>query len=77
MEFDKNGDAAVLSDELEGSLTDAGGKIASRDRGVVLLTGCSRRNRRTFEASQTVTVYRWAPLASTCRRSRIPIPVFL
>jgi hypothetical protein len=54
----KNGDAAVLSDELEGSLTDAGGKIRFKDRGVYMLTGTlTDETGRTFEASQTVTVY--------------------
>ncbi len=54
----KNGDAAVLSDELEGSLTDAGGKIRFKDRGVYMLTGTlTDEIGRTFEASQTVTVY--------------------
>lgn len=54
----KNGDAAVLSDELEGSLTDAGGKIRFKDRGVYMLTGMlTDETGRTFEASQTVTVY--------------------
>jgi hypothetical protein len=54
----KNGDAAVLSDELEGFLTDAGGKIRFKDRGVYMLNGTlTDETGRTFEASQTVTVY--------------------
>ncbi|UWG96032.1 S-layer homology domain-containing protein [Dehalobacter sp. DCM] len=54
----KNGKAAVLSDELEGTLTDAGGSIRFKDKGVYMLTGTlTDETGRTFEASQTVTVY--------------------
>lgn len=54
----KNGEAAVLSDELDGTLTDAGGKIRFKDKGVYMLTGTiTDETGRTFEASQTVTIY--------------------
>jgi len=54
----KNGEAAILSDELEGALTDTGGSIRFKDKGVYMLTGTlTDKTGRTFEASQTVTVY--------------------
>lgn len=54
----KNGEAAVLSDELEGALTDAGGSVRFKDKGVYMLTGTlTDETGRTFEASQTVAVY--------------------
>jgi hypothetical protein len=54
----KNGEAAVLSDELEGTLTDEGGSIRFKDKGVYMLTGTlTDETGRTFETSQTVTVY--------------------
>jgi hypothetical protein len=58
----KNGEPAVLADELEGSLTDAGGTIRFTGKGVYMLSGTlTDETGRVFEASQTITVY---PLAS-------------
>ncbi len=55
----KNGeDAEELADKLEGALTNDGGKIRFRDKGVYMLTGTlTDETGRTFEASGTVTVY--------------------
>lgn len=54
----KNGEAAVLADEVEGSLTNDGGKIRFKDKGVYMLTGSiADETGRTFEASQTITIY--------------------
>jgi len=54
----KNGEAAVLADELEGALTNGGGKIRFKDKGVYMLTGSiTDETGRTFEASQTITIY--------------------
>ncbi|HHV12617.1 MAG TPA: S-layer homology domain-containing protein, partial [Clostridiales bacterium] len=54
----KNGEAAVLADELEGALTSDGGKIRFKDKGVYLLTASvTDETGRTFEASQTITIY--------------------
>jgi len=54
----KNGEAAVLADEVEGSLTNDGGKIRFKDKGVYMLTGTLiDETGRTFEASQTITIY--------------------
>lgn len=54
----KNGEAAVLSDELDGTLTNDGGKIRFKDKGVYMLTGTiTDETGRIFEASQTVTIY--------------------
>ena len=54
----KNGEAAVLADELEGSLTDTGGNIRFKDKGVHMLTGAlADETGRTFEASHTITIY--------------------
>ncbi|HAP5500116.1 TPA: S-layer homology domain-containing protein [Enterococcus faecalis] len=54
----KNGETAVLADELEGSLTNDGGKIRLKDKGVFMLTGAiTDETGRTFEASQTITIY--------------------
>jgi hypothetical protein len=54
----KNGEPAALSDELEGTLTDAGGKVRFKDKGVYRITGTlTDETGRAFEASQTVTVY--------------------
>lgn len=54
----KNGEAAVLGDELEGTLTNDGGKIRFKDKGVYMLTGTlTDVTGRTFEASKTITVY--------------------
>jgi large repetitive protein len=54
----KNGEAAVLGDELEGTLTNDGGKIRFKDKGVYMLTGTlADVTGRTFEASKTITVY--------------------
>lgn len=54
----KNGEAAVLADELEGSLTNGGGTVRFKDKGVYMLTGTlTDETGRTFEASDTVTVY--------------------
>ena len=58
----KNGAAAALGDELEGSLTNDGGKIRFKDKGVYMLTGTlTDETGRSFEASRTITVY---PVAS-------------
>ena len=54
----KNGDTAVLADELEGSLTNDGGKIRFKDKGVYMLTGSiTDETGRIFEASETITIY--------------------
>lgn len=54
----KNGEAAVLADELEGALTSDGGKIRFKDKGVYLLTASmTDETGRTFEASQSITIY--------------------
>lgn len=54
----KNGETAALSDELDGTLTDAGGSIRFKDKGVYMLTGTlTDETGRIFEAAQTVTVY--------------------
>lgn len=54
----KNGEPAVLADELEGSLTDAGGTIRFTGKGVYMLSGTlTDETGRVFEASQTITVY--------------------
>jgi len=54
----KNGEAAVLADELEGNLTNDGGTVCFKDKGVYMLTGTlTDETGRTFEASDTVTVY--------------------
>lgn len=54
----KNGEAAVLGGELEGGLADDGGNIRFKDKGVYMLTGTlTDETGRTFEASQTITIY--------------------
>jgi hypothetical protein len=54
----KNGEAAEIAEELEGSLTDEGGKVRFKDKGVYRLTGTlTDETGRTFEASQAVTIY--------------------
>ena len=54
----KNGEAAALTDTVEGTLDNQGGKIRFLDKGVYTLTGTLTDDTgRTFEASQTVTVY--------------------
>ena len=54
----KNGAPATLTDELEGTLNDSGGKIRFKDKGVYMLTiKLTDETGRSFEASQTVTVY--------------------
>ena len=54
----KNGESAVLCDELEGTLTDAGGSIRFKDKGVYMLTGTLiDETGRIFEAAQTITIY--------------------
>ncbi|WP_243126687.1 S-layer homology domain-containing protein [Clostridium sp. HBUAS56010] len=54
----KNGESAEIAEELEGSLTDAGGKVRFKDKGVYRLTGTlTDETGRTFEASQAVTIY--------------------
>ncbi|UWG97460.1 S-layer homology domain-containing protein [Dehalobacter sp. DCM] len=54
----KNGETAVLADELEGSLTNDGGKIRFKDKGVYMLTGAiTDETDRIFETSKTITIY--------------------
>jgi len=54
----QNGKTAVIADELEGTLTNDGGKIRFKDKGVYLLTGTlTDETGRTFESSQTITIY--------------------
>ncbi|BAE86358.1 S-layer homology domain-containing protein [Desulfitobacterium hafniense] len=54
----KNGEAAELADELEGTLTNEGGGIRFRDKGVYRLTGSvTDLTDRTFAASWTTTIY--------------------
>jgi hypothetical protein len=54
----KNGESAVLADELEHSLTDDGGTVRFKDKGVYMLTGTlTDETGRSFEVSDTITVY--------------------
>lgn len=54
----KNGEAAVLADELEGTLTNDGGKIRFKDKGVYsIIASVTDEAGRTFEATQTITIY--------------------
>jgi len=54
----KNGEAAALTDAVEGTLENQGGKIRFLDKGVYTLTGTlTDETGSAFEASQTVTVY--------------------
>lgn len=54
----RNGEAAGLSDALEGTLTNEGGNIRFKDKGVYMLTGAiTDETGRIFEASQTITIY--------------------
>ncbi|MEA5022209.1 S-layer family protein [Desulfitobacterium sp. LBE] len=54
----KNGEAAELADELEGTLTNEGGRIRFRDKGVYMLAGSvTDQTGRTFAASQTIAIY--------------------
>ena len=54
----KNGETVVLTDELEGTLTNDGGKIRFKDKGVYSLTASiTDETGRTYEASQTITIY--------------------
>jgi len=54
----KNGEAAVLADELNGTLTNDGGKIRFVDKGVYIITASiTDETGRTFEASKTITIY--------------------
>lgn len=54
----KNGEAAELNDELEGMLSNEGGQIRFRDKGVYLLTGSvTDQTGRVFTASQSTTIY--------------------
>ena len=54
----KNGELAEFAEELDGSLTETGGKIRFMNKGVYHLTGTmTDETGRVFDASQTVTVY--------------------
>lgn len=54
----KNGETAVFADELEGALTNDGGKIRFKDKGVYMLTGSiTDETGRIFETSKTITIY--------------------
>ncbi len=54
----KNGEAVVLADELEGTLTNDGGLIRFKDKGAYLLTGTlTDETGRIFEASGAITIY--------------------
>jgi hypothetical protein len=54
----KNGEALAFVDAAEGTLTNVGGNIRFKDKGVYTLTGTlTDETSRTFEASDTVTVY--------------------
>ncbi|MFT9494704.1 S-layer homology domain-containing protein [Anaerosolibacter sp.] len=54
----KNGEVAELSTELEGKLTNEGGNIRFKDKGVYMLTGkLIDESGRTFETSRTITIY--------------------
>ena len=54
----KNGETAALADTAEGTLTNDGGNICFKEKGVYTLTGTlTDGTGRTFEASDTVTVY--------------------
>ncbi|MDI6877913.1 MAG: S-layer homology domain-containing protein [Desulfitobacteriaceae bacterium] len=54
----KNGEAAALADTVGGVLTNDGGTVYFKDKGIYMLTGTlTDETGRTFEASDTVTVY--------------------
>ncbi len=54
----KNGEALALADAAEGTLTNDGGNIRFKDKGIYALTGTlTDETGRSFEASDTVTVY--------------------
>lgn len=54
----KNGETVALSDELEGTLTDGGGRIRFKDKGVYMLKGSlTDEAGRTFETWKTITIY--------------------
>lgn len=56
--LNKNGEPVKLTDAVEGALTDIGGKIRFREKGVYRLIGTlTDAAGRVFEASQTVTIY--------------------
>lgn len=54
----KNGESAEIKDELEGSLTNAGGKIRFKDKGVYRITGMlTDETGRVFDDTQTIIIY--------------------
>lgn len=54
----KNGEAVELSNELEGKLTNEGGNIRFKDKGVYMLIGkLIDETNRTFEVSHSITIY--------------------
>lgn len=54
----KNSEAIALSDAVEGTLENGGGKIRFRDKGVYMLTGAiTDQTGRTFLTSRTTTIY--------------------
>ena len=54
----KNGETLTIADAADGTLTNDGGTIRFKDKGVYMLTGMlTDETGRTFEASDTVTVY--------------------
>lgn len=54
----KNGESAEIKEELEGSLTNVGGKIRFKDKGVYRITGTlTDETGRIFDATQTIIIY--------------------
>ena len=54
----KNGEEVILADAVEGMLTNDGGNIRFKDKGVYMLTGSlTDETGRIFEVSQTITIY--------------------
>jgi len=54
----KNGETVVLADERKGSLTNDGGNIRFKDKGVYMLIGSiTDETGRIFETSKTITIY--------------------
>jgi hypothetical protein len=54
----KNGEIAELSKDVEGKLSNEGGSIRFKDKGVYLLTGkLVDETGRMFESSKTITIY--------------------
>ena len=54
----KNGETVTLADAIEGTLTNDGGNIRFKDKGVYIITGSlTDETGRIFEVSQIITIY--------------------